>query len=143
MPTTGGSLALVGIVPSQDAYQVRMLRRAGAVLLGKVNLHELALGLTSVSSYGGQTLNPYDLKRHPGGSSGGTAVAVNVGFATVGLGTETGVSIRNPASNNALIGIASTQGLVSRAGEYCFMIPELPLAQISPLLIGWSGLPSM
>ena len=75
MPTTGGSLALVGIVPSQDAYQVRMLRRAGAVLLGKVNLHELALGLTSVSSYGGQTLNPYDLTRAPGGSSGGSGVA--------------------------------------------------------------------
>ena len=75
MPTTGGSLALVGVVPAQDAFQVRMLRRAGAVLLGKVNLHELALGLTTVSSYGGQTLNPYDLTRAPGGSSGGSGVA--------------------------------------------------------------------
>src|SRR5687767_5738461 len=60
MPTTGGSLALVGIVPAQDASLVRMLRRAGAVLLGNLNLHELALGLTTVSSYGGQTLDPCD-----------------------------------------------------------------------------------
>src|SRR5439155_1331711 len=82
----------------------------------KMNMDEFALGSPGLSSLGGQTLNPYDLKRHPGGSSGRTAVAVNVGFATVGLGTETGVSIRNPTSNNALIGIASTQGLVSRAG---------------------------
>jgi Amidase len=64
MPTTGGALA--GIVPKNDAFQVRKLREAGAVILGKVNLHELALGLTTVSSLGGQTLNPYDLTRAPG-----------------------------------------------------------------------------
>jgi len=100
MPTTGGSLALVGIVPSQDAYQVRMLRRAGAVLLGKVNLHELALGLTGVSSYGGQTLNPYDLMRAPGGSSGGSAVAASACFAAFTMGTDTSGSIRIPSSHN-------------------------------------------
>src|SRR5204863_7602774 len=81
MPTTGGCLALAGIVPREDAFQVRKLREAGAVLLGKVNLHELALGLTTVSSLGGQTLDPYDLTRAPGGSSGGSAVAATANFA--------------------------------------------------------------
>src|SRR3984893_2169617 len=75
MPTTGGALALSGLVPKEDAFQVRRLRDAGAVMLGKANLHELALGLTTVSSLGGQTLDPYDLTRAPGGSSGGSAVA--------------------------------------------------------------------
>src|SRR5687767_11421936 len=72
LPTTGGCLALAGLVPTADAYQVWRLRDAGVILLGKVNLHELALGLTSVSSLGGQTLNPYDVARAPGGSSGGS-----------------------------------------------------------------------
>ncbi len=116
IPSAGGNLALAGTYPARDATVIKRLREAGAIIFIKTNMDELALGSQGLSSLGGQTLNPYDLKRHPGGSSGGTAVAVNVGFATVGLGTETGVSIRNPASNNALIGIASTQGLVSRAG---------------------------
>jgi hypothetical protein len=73
MPTTGGALALSGVIPKDDAFQVKKLREAGAVILGKVNLHELALGLTTVSSLGGQTLDPYDLTRAPGGSSGGSA----------------------------------------------------------------------
>ena len=75
MPTTGGALALSGIVPKADAFQVKKLRQAGVVILGKVNLHELALGLTTISSLGGQTLDPYDLTRAPGGSSGGSGVA--------------------------------------------------------------------
>jgi Asp-tRNA(Asn)/Glu-tRNA(Gln) amidotransferase A subunit family amidase len=79
-------------------------------------MDELALGSRGLSSLGGQILNPYDLKRNPGGSSGGTAVAVNVAFATLGVATETGFSIRSPASNNALVGVAPTRGLVSRAG---------------------------
>jgi amidase len=116
MPTTGGSLALVGIVPTQDAYQVRMLRRAGAVVLGKVNLHELALGLTSVSSYGGQTLNPYDLTRAPGGSSGGSGVATSACFAAFTLGTDTSGSIRIPSSHNSIVGLRPSLGLSSRAG---------------------------
>jgi Asp-tRNA(Asn)/Glu-tRNA(Gln) amidotransferase A subunit family amidase len=116
MPTTGGSLALVGIVPTQDAYQVRMLRRAGAVLLGKLNLHELALGLTSVSSYGGQTLNPYDLTRAPGGSSGGSGVATSACFAAFTLGTDTSGSIRIPSSHNSIVGLRPSLGLSSRAG---------------------------
>jgi amidase len=116
MPTTGGSLALVGIVPSQDAYQVRMLRRAGAVLLGKVNLHELALGLTSVSSYGGQTLSPYDVTRAPGGSSGGSGVATAACFAAFTLGTDTSGSIRIPSSHNSIVGLRPSYGLSSRGG---------------------------
>jgi amidase len=116
MPTTGGSLALAGIVPAQDAYQVRMLRRAGAVLLGKVNLHELALGLTSVSSYGGQTLNPYDRTRAPGGSSGGSGVAAAACFAAFTMGTDTSGSIRIPSSHNSIVGLRPSLGLSSRAG---------------------------
>lgn len=116
MPTTGGNLALAGTYAAYDATVVRKLREAGAIILVKTNLDELALGSRGLSSLGGQILNPYDLTRNPGGSSGGTAVAVNVGFATIGLGTETGFSIRSPASNNALVGIAPSRGLVSRAG---------------------------
>ena len=116
MPTTGGSLALVGIVPSQDAYQVRMLRRAGAVLLGKVNLHELALGLTTVSSYGGQTLDPYDRSRAPGGSSGGSGVAASACFAAFTMGTDTSGSIRIPSSHNSIVGLRPSLGVSSRAG---------------------------
>jgi Asp-tRNA(Asn)/Glu-tRNA(Gln) amidotransferase A subunit family amidase len=116
MPTTGGSLALRGVVPQRDAFQVAQLRRAGAVLLGKVNLHELALGLTSVSSFGGQTLNPYDVRRAPGGSSGGSGVAAAACFAAVTLGTDTSGSIRIPSSHNSLVGIRPSAGLSSRAG---------------------------
>jgi amidase len=116
IPSAGGNLALAGSFPPRDATVIQRLRDAGAIIFLKTNMDELALGSQGLSSLGGQILNPYDLKRNPGGSSGGTGVAVNVGFATVGLGTETGVSVRSPASNNALIGIAPTRGLVSRAG---------------------------
>ncbi len=103
-------------MPDHDAAAVRRLRDAGAIVFLKTNLDELALGSQGLSTLGGQILNPYDLGRNPGGSSGGTAVAVNVGFATIGVGTETGFSIRSPASNNALVGIAPSRGLISRAG---------------------------
>lgn len=116
MPTTGGNLAFAGTYAPYDATVVRLLREAGAIIFLKTNMDELALGSRGLSSLGGQILNPYDLTRNPGGSSGGTAVAVNVGFATVGLATETGFSIRSPASNNAIVGIAPSRGLVSRAG---------------------------
>ena len=116
MPTTGGCLALAGVRPAQDAFQVRKLRDAGAIVLGKVNLHELALGLTTVSSLGGQTLDPYDLSRAPGGSSGGSAVAATANFAAVTLGTDTSGSIRIPSSHNALVGLRPTAGLSSRSG---------------------------
>jgi len=116
IPSAGGSLALAGTYPAHDATVIQQLRQAGAIIFLKTNMDELALGSRGLSSLGGQILNPYDLKRNPGGSSGGTAVAVNVGFATLGVATETGFSIRSPASNNALVGIAPTRGLVSRAG---------------------------
>ena len=116
MPTTGGSLALRGIVPVHDAFQVGKLRLAGAVLLGKVNLHELALGLTSVSSLGGQTLNPYDVTRTPGGSSGGSGVAAAACFAAFTMGTDTSGSIRIPSSHNSLVGLRPSAGLSSRGG---------------------------
>ena len=116
LPSAGGTLALAGTYPARDATVIQRLREAGAIIFLKTNMDELALGSQGLSSYGGQILNPYDLRRNPGGSSGGTAVAVNVGFATLGLATETGFSIRSPATNNGLVGIAPTQGLVSRAG---------------------------
>jgi amidase len=116
MPSTGGNAAFAGAYPPRDATVIRRLRDAGAILFIKTNMDEMALGSRGLSSVGGQILNPYDLRRNPGGSSGGTAVSVNVGFAAIGLATETGFSIRSPAANNAIIGIAPTRGLVSRAG---------------------------
>ena len=95
---------------------IRKLRAAGAIIFLKTNLDEFNLGAQGLSSLGGQVLNPFDLTRNPGGSSAGTGVSVNVGFATVGIATETGASIRSPASNNSIVGIAPTQGLTSRAG---------------------------
>jgi Asp-tRNA(Asn)/Glu-tRNA(Gln) amidotransferase A subunit family amidase len=116
IPSTGGSPVLAGTFPAYDATVIQRLRQAGAIIFIKTNMDELAIGSQGLSSLGGQILNPYDLKRNPGGSSGGTAVAVNVGFASVGIGTETGFSIRSPASNNALVGVVPTRGLISRAG---------------------------
>ena len=87
MPTTGGSLTLAASVPLRDGFVVRKLRDAGAIILAKANLTELARGGTTVSSLGGQTRNPYDLTRTPGGSSGGTGAAIAASFAITGTGT--------------------------------------------------------
>ncbi|HEY8357723.1 MAG TPA: amidase family protein, partial [Ramlibacter sp.] len=116
MPTTGGSVALKDFRPSTDAFTVDRLRRAGAIILGKANMTEFARGGISVSSLGGQVLNPYDLTRTPGGSSGGTGAAVAANFAAVGTGSDTGQSIRSPASACSLVGVRPTRGLISRAG---------------------------
>lgn len=116
MPTTGGCLALNASTPTQDSPTVAALRRAGAVILGKSNLHELALEGLSVSSLGGQTLNPYDFSRTPGGSSGGTGAAIAASFAVFGTGTDTVNSLRSPASANSLFSFRPTRGLISRAG---------------------------
>jgi len=116
IPSAGGNLALQGTYPAHDATAVRKLREAGAIIFLKGNLDEFNLGSQGISSIGGQVLNPYDLSRNPGGSSAGPGVAVNVAFATLGMATETGASIRSPASNNSLVGIAPSQGLVSRTG---------------------------
>lgn len=124
MPTTAGSVTLAGSVPRDDAFVVRRLREAGAIILGKVNLSEFATpaGWGSYSSINGNTLNPYDLRRDPSGSSGGTAAAIAANFATVGLGTDTGGSIRGPAAATGLVGIRPTYGLVSRDG----IVPQAP-----------------
>lgn len=116
LQTTAGTLAMAGFVSTEDAFQVKRLREKGAIILGKTNLHELAAGITSVSSAGGQTRNPYDLSRNPGGSSGGTAAAVTTSMAPAGLGTDTCGSIRIPAAHNNLFGIRPTFGLSSRDG---------------------------
>ena len=116
MPTTAGSVALKGSMPERDAFQVRKLRAAGAVIVGKTNLHEFARGITTISSLGGQTRNPYDPSRNPGGSSGGTAAAVAANFAAFGMGTDTCGSIRYPSAHNSLVGLRPTMGLSSRSG---------------------------
>jgi amidase len=116
MPTTAGSLVFEGSVPPDDAFIVQRLRDAGAIILGKTNLHEFALGITTTSGLGGQTLNPYDTTRTPGGSSGGTAAAISANLAVVGLGTDTAASIRYPAAMTNLVGIRPTLGLTSRDG---------------------------
>lgn len=130
MPTTGGSVTLAQSVPSDDAFIVRRLRAAGALILAKANLTELARGGTTVSSLGGQTLNPYDLSRTPGGSSGGTAASIAANFGVLGIGTDTGQSIRSPASAQSLVGVRPTKGLISRDG----VIPLSPTQdEVGPL----------
>ena len=116
MPTSGGSLALASHQTSDDAFVVKRLRDAGAIILGKSNLHELAAGITSISSLGGQTRNPYDPRRCPGGSSGGTGAAIAASFAAIGWGSDTCGSIRIPSAFGSLVGLRPTQGLVSRTG---------------------------
>ena len=117
MQTAGGSMALKGSIPPDDAYQVRVLREAGAIMIAKSNMAEWAFSpYLTQSSIAGITRNPYDLERVPAGSSGGTGAAVAAAFGTVGLGTDTGNSIRGPSSHNCLVGIRSTMGLTSRDG---------------------------
>lgn len=116
MPTTGGNVSMKDSIPTADGFTVARMRAAGALILGKSNLQEFARGGMSVSGLGGQVRNPYDLTRTAGGSSGGTGAAVAANFALIGTGSDTGQSIRSPASANALVGIRPTRGLVSRAG---------------------------
>lgn len=116
LPTTAGSVALAGYVPPSDGFQVHKLREAGAVILGKANMHELASGITTISSLGGQTCNPYDPSRNPGGSSGGSGAAVAASFAAIAWGTDTCGSIRIPAAHHNLFGLRPTKGLSSITG---------------------------
>jgi amidase len=120
MPTTAGSLALLSAQP-EDAFIVRRLREAGAIILGKANLSEWANfrsthSTSGWSTVGGQCANPYDLRRNPSGSSSGSAVAVSAGLAPLAVGTETDGSIVAPASACGVVGIKPTAGLVSRHG---------------------------
>lgn len=116
LPTTAGAIALATSIPPDDATQVERLRNAGAVILGKTNMHELARGITTVASYGGQTRNPYNPRRNPGGSSGGTGAAVAASFAAFGMGSDTCGSIRIPSAHHSLVGLRGTRGLASGDG---------------------------
>ena len=116
MPTTGGSVALASFVPNSNATQVDKLLAAGAIVLAKTNLHEYAYGITTIGSLVGQTRNPYDLRRVPGGSSGGTAAAVAASFAAIGMGSDTCGSIRIPSAFNNLVGLRPSKGLSSIHG---------------------------
>jgi amidase len=121
MATTAGSLALVGSKPHADAFVIRQLRQAGAVILGKTNLSEWAnirsnRSTSGWSGRGGLTKNPYALDRNPSGSSSGSAVAVSSNLCAVAIGTETDGSIVSPSSINGIVGIKPTVGLISRSG---------------------------
>lgn len=117
MPTSGGSVALRNSVPPDDAFMVRQLRAADAIIIAKTNMAEWAFSpRQTISSSYGRTANAYDLGRVPAGSSGGTASATAASFGVIGMGSDTGNSIRGPSSHLALVGIRSTIGLTSRDG---------------------------
>ena len=116
MPTSAGSISLAGLQPDRDAFVVARLRAAGAVLLGKTNMMEFAMGTYTVSSIVGATRNPYDPTRSPGGSSGGTGAAVAASLAAVGWGTDTCGSLRVPAAFNSLFALRPTKGITSTQG---------------------------
>lgn len=116
--TTGGSRFFSDNVPGSDARAVQRLKEAGAWIIGKTNTHEIALGVTSLNPHFGACRNPWDRTRIPGGSSGGSAVAVATGMAMAALGTDTGGSIRIPASLCGVVGLKPTYGRVSLRGVF-------------------------
>src|SRR6204780_3949728 len=114
--TTSGSKVFADFVPDRDAPVVQKLAEAGAVMVGKAGLHELAYGITSDNPHFGTIRNPRNPEHSPGGSSGGSAVAVATGMAFVATGTDTGGSIRVPASFCGVVGLKPTYGLIDRSG---------------------------
>ena len=116
--TTRGSAFYQSRVATTDAQVVRKLKAAGAVLVGKANMNEFAAGVAGLNQFYGNAGNPWDLTRWPGGSSSGSGVSVSAGLALAGLGTDTGVSVRGPASWLGLVGVRGTYGRVSVRGTF-------------------------
>jgi aspartyl-tRNA(Asn)/glutamyl-tRNA(Gln) amidotransferase subunit A len=114
--TTSGSKFFADNIPQEDAFVVQIIKKAGVQIVGKTNTHEIALGVTNNNPHFGACRNPWDITRTPGGSSGGSAVAVATGMALAALGTDTGGSIRIPASLCGVVGLKPTYGRVSLRG---------------------------